>query len=366
MSLNIGIIGLPNVGKSTVFNALTKEQQAQVANYPFCTIEPNRAVVPVPDARLDKLHKLADVPNIIYTTIQFVDIAGLVKGASQGEGLGNQFLANIRDVDAIIHVVRCFEDDNIVHVSPHLNPSDDIETINLELALADLQQAERKIERLQSQLKGDKKLVPVLEMIEAMRNFLDQGGQLSNFPQQDSDIFHDLEREMRFLTAKPLIYVANVDEAGLAEDNDYIRLVREIAVAQGFGMLKLCAQLEEDMAGFSDEERLEFLEMAGTEEEGLAQVLRKSYALLGLISFFTMNEKEVRAWTVRQGATAPQAAGVIHTDFERGFIRAEVIPFEIFAQHGSSTAAKAVGQMQVEGKGYIVQDGDVIYFRFNV
>jgi GTP-binding protein YchF len=366
MGLKIGIVGLPNVGKSTAFNALTKTQNAQVANYPFCTIQPNRALVPVPDARVDTLAELVEVDQTIHATIEFVDVAGLVKGASQGEGLGNQFLGNIRDVDAILHVVRCFDDPNVVHISEHPDPRADIEIINVELALADLQQLERKIEKLESEVKGDANLRPVMELALALQDYLGAGQPLRAHEDRDHSIFKALVHEMRFLTAKPLIYAANVDEESLTEDNDYVRQARAVAGEQGAEIIKLCAKLEEDMAGLSDEERREYLELSGVEESGLDQIIRQGYALLGLISYFTFNEQEVRAWTIRQGWTAPQAAGVIHTDFERGFIRAEVVPFPVFEQHGSWAAIKAAGALRVEGRDYVVQDGDVIYFRFNV
>jgi len=366
MALSIGIIGLPNVGKSTVFNALTKAQLAAAANYPFCTIEPNRAIVPVPDARLDKLGELTGLTHLIEATIEFVDIAGLVKGASKGEGLGNQFLGHIRDVAAIVHVVRCFDDENVVHISEHPDPRTDIEIINTELILADLQQLERKIERLTSQVKGDKKAAPLLEMAGELQDHLERGRMIAHYPHQENEAFRMLNHELRFLTGKPQIYVINVDEDGLAEDNAYVRQSRRVAEEQGAEVIKICAQLEADMAGLSDEERLEFLALAGAESGGLEQVIHTGYRILGLISFFTMNDEQVRAWTLHQGQTAPKAAGVIHTDFERGFIRAEVVPYETFVNHGSWTAVKAAGEMRVEGKEYVVQDGDVIYFRFNV
>lgn len=366
MALSIGIIGLPNVGKSTVFNALTKAQNAAAANYPFCTIEPNRAIVPVPDDRLDKLGELTGLTHLIQATIEFVDIAGLVKGASRGEGLGNQFLGHIRDVAAIVHVVRCFDDDNVVHISEHPDPRVDIEIINTELMLADLQQLERKIERLTSQVKGDKKAIPLLDMAGKIQDHLERGLMVARFPNQDNEAFRSLVHDMRFLTSKPQIYVANVDEVGLAEDNAYVLETRQVAGEQGVEVIKICAQLEADMAGLSDDERLEFLALAGATRGGLEQVIQTGYQILGLISFFTMNDEQVRAWTLGQGLTAPNAAGVIHTDFERGFIRAEVVPFDTFVRHGSWALVKAAGEMRVEGKDYVVQDGDVIYFRFNV
>ena len=366
MRLSIGIVGLPNVGKSTTLNALTKEQSAQVANYPFCTIQPNKAIVPLPDRRVDKLAELSGVARRIYGNIEFVDIAGLVKGASKGEGLGNQFLGQIRDTHAIVHVVRCFDDPNVVHVSEHPEPQADIETVNIELILADLEQLERKIERLSRQVKGDKNLRPTLEIAEALKCHLETFKPISIFPDQENEAYDSLEQEMRFLTAKPVIYAANVDEEGLAGENAYALAVEAVAAQQSAHAVKLCARLEEELAGLTDEERHEYLELAGVEESGLEQVIRLSFSILGLINFFTMNDQEVRAWTIKDGWTAPQAAGEIHTDFERGFIRAEVIPYETFVKFGSSTAAKAAGEMQLQGKEYIVRDGDVIYFRFNV
>lgn len=366
MSLRIGIVGLPNVGKSTVFNALTQAQNAAVANYPFCTIKPNRAIIPVPDRRVDTLAELAGLGRTIHATIEFVDIAGLVKGASQGEGLGNQFLGHIRDADAILHVVRCFDDPNVVHVSANPDPRQDIEIINIELALADLEQLERKIDRLSRQVKGDKRAVPFMELALKLRDHLGANQPITNFPDQEDATFIELNQELRFLTGKPLIYAANVDEEGLASDNAYVLATRALAAEQEVDVLKLCAKLEEEMIGLSDQERSDYLALSGAEEGGLAQIIRKSYAALGLLSFFSMNEEEVRAWTVREGWTAPRAAGVIHTDFERGFIRAEVIPFDTFTQYGSSAAARAAGAMRIEGKEYVVQDGDIIYFRFNV
>lgn len=366
MALQIGIIGLPNVGKSTTFNALTGAQNAQVANYPFCTIQPNRAVVPVPDERLHKLQTMLGVPNAIPTTIEFVDIAGLVEGASRGEGLGNQFLGQIRNTDAILHVVRCFDDPNVIHTSTELDPRADIEIINLELALADLEQLERKIERLVSAVKGDKKLRSLLDSALELKAHLAQGLPANSFDASDNIELSELIHELRLLTSKPVIYAANVDEDGLENETDYVTAVREIASKQEAQVVVICAQLEMELLSISPEERQEFLGLAGVDTTGLEQVIRTGYNTLGLISFFTRNENEVRAWTVPKGASAPQAAGVIHTDFERGFIRAEVIPYEVFAIHKSDAAVKAAGQMRLEGKDYHVQDGDLIYFRFNV
>jgi len=366
MSLSIGIVGLPNVGKSTTFNALTGTQNAQVANYPFCTIKPNRAVVPVPDGRVEKLAELAGLERVIHATIEFVDIAGLVKGASQGEGLGNQFLGNIRDADALIHVVRCFDDPNVVHIREQPDPREDIEIINLELILADLQQLLRKMERLSHQVKGDKRFQPILAMAERLKEHMENGWPVSLFAEKTDDAFQTLNQELRFLSGKPVIYAANVDEDALAADNSYVKATRSLAAEQGYEVVKLCARFEEELSGMTDAERREFLELAGVDESGLEQIIRRSYDILGLISFFSMNEEETRAWTIHAGWTAPRAAGVIHTDFERGFIRAEVIPFDTFVQYGSSAAAKAAGAMRIEGKDYVVTDGDIIYFRFNV
>ncbi|MBI9044731.1 MAG: redox-regulated ATPase YchF [Anaerolineaceae bacterium] len=366
MSLSIGIIGLPNVGKSTTFNALVKEQNAQVANYPFCTIEPNKAIVPIPDLRLEELAKMVAVEKKIHATVEFVDVAGLVKGASQGEGLGNQFLGNIRDVDAILHVVRCFEDTNVVHVSAHPDPLEDIEIIHTELALADLQQLERKVEKLERQVKGDRKLQPVLDMAFELREFLGSGQPLWHYAARSSSTFKILNAEMRFLTAKPMIIAANVDEKNLVEESDIVQTIRSSAQNDGIEFIKICAHLEEEISQFSEEERQEYLTLSGIQESGLEQLIHKSYQILGLISYFSFNEEEVRAWSIPAGYSAPQAAGVIHTDFEKGFIRAEVAHFEIFKQHGNWSSLKAVGQLRSEGRNYIMQDGDVVYFRFNV
>ena len=365
MTLSIGIVGLPNVGKSTTFNALTKEQNAQAANYPFCTIEPNTAIVTVPDERVEKIAEIAKPERILHATVEFVDIAGLVKGASQGEGLGNQFLANIRETSAIVHVVRCFDDENVLHVSASPNPREDIEIINTELILADLQQLERKVERLVRQVRGDKKFQPMLDLAQALVEHLEAGNPIISYAERDTDTYRELIHEMRFITAKAVIYVANVDEEGLAEDNDYVKQVRDYATETGAEVVKICAKLEEDMAGLSDEERVEFLEMAGAEESGLDQIIRKGYATLGLISYYTQGPKEVRAWTIPNGATAPEAAGVIHSDFEKGFIRANVIDYDAFIEHGSEAAAKSAGVMRQEGKTYVVKNTDIILFLTN-
>lgn len=366
MALSIGIVGLPNVGKSTTFNALTEAQNAQVANYPFCTIEPNKAIVAVPDPRVDKLASMVKPEKTIYATVEFVDIAGLVKGASQGEGLGNQFLANIRETAAIVHVVRCFDDVNVIHVTAKPSPRDDIDVINLELVLADLQQLDKKLDRMSREVKSDRKLLPQYELGLELKALLETGRPVNAHPARESETFQALNNEMRFLTGKTVIYAANVDEAALVEDNDYVTEVRAVAAEQGAQVVKICAKLEEEMVGMSDGERHEFLASLGVSESGLEQVIHLGYRALGLITYFTAGPKEVRAWTIRKGWKAPAAAGVIHTDFERGFIRAEVISFDTYVRLGSEAAAKQAGEMRVEGKEYVVQDGDILHFRFNV
>lgn len=366
MALSIGIVGLPNVGKSTLFNALTQEQNAEAANYPFCTIEPNKAIVAVPDKRVDHLAEILGVENAIHATIEFVDVAGLVKGASEGEGLGNQFLGNIRDVDAIVHVVRCFDDPNVVHVSEKPSPSDDIEIINMELALSDLAQIERKLEKLEREVKGDRKLQPVLELAQKLKTYLAEGQPLWTYPHQSDEAFTKLNGELKFLTAKPVIYAANVDEDQLNTDGKLYQEAAEIARKQGAEIIKISAQLEAEIASLPEEERSDYLEMAGLQESGLEKLIQAGYRLLGLISYFSYNENEVRAWTIKRGWTAPQAAGVIHTDFERGFIRAEVIDYPTFIKYGTRAEARSAGAVRIEGQDYKVQDGDVIQFRFNV
>jgi len=366
MSFSIGIIGLPNVGKSTTFNALCNTHLAEVANYPFCTIKENRAVIPVPDNRLDNLQSIFDVPNAIPTSIEFVDIAGLVAGASHGEGLGNQFLGNIRNTEAIIHIVRCFDDPNIVHVSAHPNPADDINIINLELMIADSQQLDKKIDKLSHQVKGDKKLIPVMETAILMKNHLSEGKPLSTFSQRNTSHFSVLNQELRFLTAKPFIYLANVSEDSIGGENHYVEEVRKIAKETGATVITLSSKLEHDLIGLPDDEKKELLEIVGLTETGLTKVIRESYKLLGLISFFTHNKKEVRAWEIPEGTTAQKAAGRIHTDFERGFIRAEVIAYTDYLEYKNDAKARAAGAIRLEGKEYIVEDGDIIQFRFNV
>jgi hypothetical protein len=366
MPLSLGIVGLPNVGKSTLFNALTQAQNAEAANYPFCTIEPNRAIVPVPDPRLEAIAAIVKPARLVHATVEFVDIAGLVRGASRGEGLGNQFLGNIRETSAIVHIVRCFEDDNVVHVHGAIDPLADIDVINTELILADLQTLEKRIERLAKQVKVDRKLAPLIPVAEALKAHLEAGRPIVTFPGHDDDAFVQLNADLHFLSDKPAIYAANVDDDGLAGDDDHVRAVRKFATDQGMEFVKICAQLEQEMAGMSDEERHELLGTVGVTESGLEKIIHTGYRELGLISYFTAGPKEARAWTIRRGARVPQAAGEIHSDFERGFIRAEVIDYDEFIANKGEAGAKAAGKMRLEGKEYVVQDGDVVLFRFSV
>ncbi len=366
MGLSVGIVGLPNVGKSTTFNALTKAQNAQSANYPFCTIEPNKAVVAVPDDRLKELAKIVNPQRVVHSTIEFVDIAGLVRGASKGEGLGNQFLANIKETEIILHIVRCFEDKNITHVEGEVDPIRDIEIIETELLLADIQTLEKRIEKYQRQAKGDKKAKAVLDMAKELLEHLNKGEPASTFSKKESEEFKILDKDLRFLTAKEIIYGANVDEESLLEDNKHVKRLKEFASKKGADVIKLCAKIEEEMVALEDEEKEEFLKELGVEESGLEQIIRKSFEKLGLMSYFTAGVKEVRAWTIVKGTKAPQAAAVIHNDFEKGFIRAEVISYEDFVKYGGEAKAKEAGKMRLEGKDYIVQDGDIMHFRFNV
>ncbi|PAF41305.1 redox-regulated ATPase YchF [Helicobacter sp. 11S03491-1] len=366
MGLSIGIVGLPNVGKSSTFNALTKAQNAQSANYPFCTIEPNRAVVNVPDVRLFELAKIVQPERILHSVIEFVDIAGLVKGASKGEGLGNQFLANIKESDAILHIVRCFEDSNIVHVEGRINPIDDIEIIELELLLADIDTLNKRIEKLQRQTKSDKEAKNFLECALKLLQHLENNHPARTFEFRDTEEFIGLNKELRFLTFKEVIYGANVSEEYIASENKYFKEVKEYAHKNHAEVIRICAKLEEEMVGMEEDERSEFLHTLGCQESGLEQIIKRGFAKLGLISYFTAGIKEVRSWTIHKGDSAPVAAGVIHKDFEKGFIRAETIAYEDFVKYGGESKAKEAGVMRVEGKDYIVRDGDVMHFRFNV
>ncbi len=366
MALSIGIVGLPNVGKSTLFNALTNAQFAQAANYPFCTIEPNKATVPVPDERLDIVTGLVKPQRTIHATMDFIDIAGLVRGASKGEGLGNQFLGNIRECAAIVEVVRCFEDENIVHVDGGVDPLRDIETIETELILADMDSVQRRLDRASRAAKGSKDMRGMLGDLEALLAHLDSGKTAAGFARPADELFSQTWREMGLLTAKKIIYCANVDEQGLSAPSPQLQAVKAHAAAQGAEVVTICARLEEELQGLSPEEQLEMLASYGATEDGLHQVIHTGYRTLGLLSYFTAGEKEVRAWTIENGWRAPQAAGVIHTDFERGFIRAEVISYEDFITYKSEAAARAAGALRVEGKEYIVKDADIVHFLFNV
>ncbi len=366
MGLSVGIVGLPNVGKSTTFNALTKAQNAESANYPFCTIEPNKAVVPVPDERLDELAKIVNPQRIQHSVIEFVDIAGLVKGASKGEGLGNKFLSNIREVEIILHMVRCFDDGNITHVEDSIDPIRDIEIIESELIFADIEQLDRKIEKLTREAKSKKDAKAALEIAKELKSHLEELQPVSTFAKKDDETFKALNKELRFLSGKEVIYAANVDEDGLLEDNEYVKRVKEYAKSRGSEVIKLCAKIEEELVGLEEDEVAEFLTELGVEESGLEKIIKTAFYKLNLISYFTAGVKEVRSWTIKRGWTAPKAASVIHNDFEKGFIRAEVISYEDFIKYGGENGAKEAGKMRLEGKDYIVQDGDVMHFRFNV
>ncbi|NCR78362.1 MAG: redox-regulated ATPase YchF [Microcystis aeruginosa K13-06] len=362
--LKAGIVGLPNVGKSTLFNALVANAKAESANFPFCTIEPNVGVVSVPDERLEVLAKISNSEKIVPTRIEFVDIAGLVKGASRGEGLGNQFLANIREVDAIVHVVRCFDNDDIIHVSGSVDPARDIEVINLELALADLGQVEKRVERLRKQAKNSKEAAEELAILEKILICLNQG--ISARKVDLSKEEEELIKNLGLLSRKPIIYAANVSEDDLATGNDWVESVRQIAQQEQAKVVIVSAQVESELVELSEEERKDFLGSLGVEEGGLKSLIQATYELLGLRTYLTTGPQETRAWTIISGMKAPQAAGVIHSDFERGFIRAETVSYQDLVNSGTMSAAKEKGLVRSEGKEYIVQEGDVLLFRFNV
>ncbi|AKP64168.1 GTP-dependent nucleic acid-binding protein EngD [Levilactobacillus koreensis JCM 16448] len=366
MSLTAGIVGLPNVGKSTLFNAITKAG-AEMANYPFATIDPNVGMVEVPDSRLDRIQALIPAKKVVPTTFEFTDIAGIVKGASKGEGLGNQFLENIRQVDAIVHVVRAFDDDNITHVSGKIDPIDDIETINLELGLSDLEAVNKRLTKVERAAKGsDKEAKAELAVLEKIKPVLEKGGAVRSIDFDEDEA--PIVKGLFLLTSKPVLYVANIAEDDMAdpEDSKYFGAIKDYAAKEGAEAIAVAAEAEEEIAQLDDDEKQDFLEAEGVEEPGLNRLIRASYHLLGLQTFFTAGGKETRAWTFKTGTKAPQAAGIIHSDFERGFIRAEVMAFDDLDQYESEAAVKEAGKLRVEGKDYVMEDGDIVEFRFNV
>ena len=363
--MKLGIVGLPNVGKSTMFNSITKAG-AECANYPFCTIEPNVGVVPVPDERLDALTKMYNPQKTTHAVVEFVDIAGLVKGASKGEGLGNKFLSHIRETDAIVEVVRCFEDSNVVHVDGSVDPVRDIETINLELIFADIETVNKRLDKARKNLKADKKYQEEIDLLEKIKTSLENGisARAIDYTKEEQELVKD----MFLLTTKPILYIANVSEEQIEdpENDENVKKVKEYALKENAEVIPLCVKIEEELSGLDDNDKKEMLEALGLEESGLDKVIKKSYDLLGLMSFLTAGEPEVRAWTLKKGTKAPQAAGKIHSDIERGFIKAEVVSFEDLMKEGSMVAAREKGLVRQEGKEYIMQDGDIVLFKFNV